>query len=194
MGIGKFKDITKLNFKLLHQYLNDAKPQINLGGDGDKLMISIKPKSMSGLRFNKFLIELPSAFANQRIRTTRFSWFEQNNEIKNLDQEEFSFKVGQNGYIDLYQILSGLSFFDALDNESFPLSRSYQVIIQTNHQGFNWSKYLDRNKIKVEIMNNVTGKIVTDNSVNLITKTKTDFGIKSVISSPKFLRISFVIF
>ena len=150
IGIGKFKDITKINLKLLKQYLNDAKPHIILGGDGDKLLISIKPNSMSGLRFNKFLIELPSAFANQRIRTTRFSWFEQNNKIKNLDQEEFSFKVGQNGYIDLYQILSGLSFFDALDNESFPLSRSYQVIIQANHQGFNWSKYLDRKKIEVE--------------------------------------------
>ena len=139
MGIGKFKDITKLNFKLLQQYLNDAKPQINLGGDGDKLLISIKPKSMSRLRFNKFLIELPSAFANQRIRTTRFSWFEQNNEIKNIDQEELTVKVGQNGYIDLHQTLSGLNFFDALDNESFPLSRSYQVIIQANHKELNWS-------------------------------------------------------
>jgi len=188
IGIGKFKDITKLNFKLLKQYLNDAKPQINLRGDGDKLLISIKPNSMSGLRFNKFLIKLPSVFSEQRLRTTRFSWFEQNNGIKNLDQEEFTVNVTHDGYINLHQIMSGHSFFDALDNESFPLGRSYQVFIQANHQGFNWSKYLDRKKIEVEIMNTVTGKIVADNSVNIITKTETDFISKSLIPSSKPLK------
>jgi len=175
IGAGKFKDITKTNFKLLKQYLNDAKPQINLRGEGDKLLISLKPKSMSGLRVKKLLIQLPSTFANQILRLTRLSWFEPEKDIINSDRVEVMVKVGPEGQIDLHKSLSELSFFDALDNESLPLSRKYQIIIQANHPTFDWSKYLIKNKIEVEYLNLVTGKIVEENSVNLIGTTESSF-------------------
>jgi len=173
--IGKFKDITKTNFKLLKQYLNDANPQINLRGEGEKLLISLEPNSMSGLRVKKFLIQLPLRFANQNLKLTRLSWFEQNNEIKNLDQVELTVKVGQNGQIDLHQTLSGLSFFDALDNESYPLSRKYQMILQANHPSLDWSKFLVKNNIEVEFLNLVTGKIVEGESMNSFGTTESSY-------------------
>ena len=175
IGIGIFKDITKTNFKLLKQYLNDAKPQINLSGKEGKLLISLKPKSMSGLRVKKFLIQLPSTFANQSLRLTRLSWFEPKKDIINSDRVEVMVKVGPKGQIDLHKSLSELSFFDALDNESLPLRRNYQIIIQANHPSLDWSKYLVKNKIEVEFLNLVTGKIVEENSVNLIGTTESSF-------------------
>ena len=152
IGIGKFKDITRTNFKLLKQYLNDAKPQINLSGKEGKLLISLKPKSMSGLRVKKFLIQLPSTFANQSLRLTRLSWFEPKKDIINSNRVEVMVRVGPKGQIDLHKSLSELSFFDALDNESLPLSRKYQIIIQANHPSLDWSKYLVKNKIEVEFL------------------------------------------
>jgi len=175
IGIGIFKDITKTNFKLLKQYLNDAKPQINLSGKEGKLLISLKPKSMSGLRVKKFLIQLPSTFANQSLRLTRLSWFEPKKDITNSDRVEAMVKVGPKGQIDLNKTLSELSFFDALDSESLPLRRNYQIIIQANHPSLDWSKYLVKNKIEVEFLNLVTGKIVEENSVNLIGTTESSF-------------------
>ena len=175
IGIGIFKDITKTNFKLLKQYLNDAKPQINLSGKDGKLLISLKPKSMSGLRVKKFLIQLPSTFANQSLRLTRLSWFEPKKDIINSDRVEAMVKVGPKGQIDLHKTLSELSFFDALDSESLPLRRNYQIIIQANHPSLDWSKYLVKNKIDVEFLNLVTGKIVEENSVNLIGTTESSF-------------------
>ena len=175
IGIGIFKDITKTNFKLLKQYLNDAKPQINLSGKEGKLLISLKPKSMSGLRVKKFLIQLPSTFANQSLRLTRLSWFEPKKDIINSDRVEVMVKVGPKGQIDLHKTLSELSFFDALDNESLPLSRNYQIIIQANHPNLDWSKYLVKKNIEVEFLNLVTGKIVEENSVNLIGTTESSF-------------------
>jgi len=185
IGIGKFKDITRTNFKLLKQYLNDTKPQINLRGEGDKLLISLKPESMSGLRIKKFLIQLPSTFANQSLRLTRLSWFEPKKDIINSDRVEVMVKVGPKGQIDLHKTLSELSFFDALDNESLPLSRKYQIIIQANHPNLDWSKYLIKNKIEVEFLNIVTGKIVAENSVNLIGTIESSFTPQLARLSPK---------
>ena len=175
IGIGIFKDITKTNFKLLKQYLNDAKPQINLSGKEGKLLISLKPNSMSGLRIKKFLIQLPSTFANQSLRLTRLSWFEPKKDIINSDRAEAMVKVGPKGQIDLHKTLSELSFFDALDSESLPLRRNYQIIIEANHPSLDWSKHLVKNKIEVEFLNLVTGKIVEENSVNLIGTTESSF-------------------
>ncbi len=189
IGIGIFKDITKTNFKLLKQYLNDAKPQINLSGKEGKLLISLKPKSMSGLRVKKFLIQLPSTFANQSLRLTRLSWFEPKKDIINSDRVEAMVKVGPKGQIDLHKTLSELSFFDALDSESLPLSRNYQIIIQANHPSLDWSKYLVKNKIEVEFLNLVTGKIVEENSVNLIGTTESSFTPLLVQLTPKTQKI-----
>ena len=189
IGIGIFKDITKTNFKLLKQYLNDAKPQINLSGKEGKLLISLKPKSMSGLRVKKFLIQLPSTFANQSLRLTRLSWFEPKKDIINSDRVEAMVKVGPKGQIDLHKTLSELSFFDALDSESLPLSRNYQIIIQANHPSLDWSKYLVENKIEVEFLNLVTGKIVEENSVNLIGTTESSFTPLLVQLTPKTQKI-----
>jgi hypothetical protein len=185
-GIGEFKDITKTNFKLLKQYLNDAKPQINLSGKEGKLLISLKPKSMSGLKIKKFLIQLPSTFANQSLRLTQLSWFEPNKTIINTDLVEVMVKVGPKAQIDLQKTLSEVSFFDALDNESLPLSRNYQIIIQANHPNLDWSKYLVKKNIEVEFLNLVTGKVVTENSVNLIgTRKESSFTPPSARLFPK---------
>ena len=176
LGIGKFKDITKVNFKLLKGYLNNAKPQIDIRGEGEKLLISLKPNSMSGLRINKFLIQLPSAFANRSLKLNRFSWFGLNKASIISDEIEVMVKIGAKGQINLQKTLSEIRFFDALDNESLPLSRNYQIIIQANDPSLDWSKHLVRNKIEVEFLNLVTGKIVSENSVNLIgTSTESSF-------------------
>ena len=160
LGIRKFKNITKTNFKILKQYLNNSKPQINLRGEGEKLLISLEPNSMSGLRVKKFLLQIPLKFANQNLKLVRQSWFEQNDEIQNFDQVELTAKVGPNGQIDLHETLSGLSFFDALDHESYPSNRKYQMILQAIHPSLDWKKFLVKNNYEVEFLNLVTGKIV----------------------------------
>jgi len=168
LGIGEFKDITKINFKILKQYLNDAKPQIKLRGEGDKLLISIKPNSMSALKVKKFLIKLPQSFANQNLRLTQLSWFTPNKKIIIPDSVDVMVKVGAQAQIDLQKTLSEIHFFDALDDESLPLNRKYQIIIHANHPNLDWGEYLHKKKIEVEFLNLVTDKTVIGNSFNLI--------------------------
>ena len=43
MGMGEFKDITKANIEILKKYLNDAKPEIKMSGEGNKIKITINP-------------------------------------------------------------------------------------------------------------------------------------------------------
>jgi hypothetical protein len=126
----------------------------------------------------KLLIQLPSTFANRSLRLTRLSWFEANKAIKNSDVVEAMVKVGPKAQIDLQTTLSEVSFIDALDNESLPLRRNYQIIIEANDPSLDWSKHLVRNKIEVEFLNIVTGKISIKNPLRIYKRFTTWVGSK----------------
>ena len=171
VGIGEFKDITKKNFSILKQYLKNSKPQINLTGKGDKLLISIEPKSMSGLAVKKLLFQLPLIFANRTLKFTRHSWFESNKKIMDPETEEFLVQVSPTGQVSLNKALYGSIFFDGLDRNSLPLKREYKILLNINQSGFEWEKYLTKKNFEIGLLNQVTGELLTNNTLRISDKT-----------------------
>ena len=49
-------------------------------------------------------------------------------ELDDPKSQEVMVKIGAKGQINLQKTLSEIRFFDALDNESLPLRRNYQII------------------------------------------------------------------
>ncbi|MDX2470398.1 MAG: right-handed parallel beta-helix repeat-containing protein [SAR324 cluster bacterium] len=170
VGIGKYKDITKTNFDILSKYLLEAKPEVEIAAQGNRLFMSFKPQAMAELKITSLKIQLPLQFASSQIKINQHSWVASKNQKDHANWSQVTLSVDQSGQVDVSPAMAKLTFFDGLDFNSYIAPRTYQILLEAKQNSFDWGSHLEQAQFAA--LNQVTGQKISNKQIKVTAKLK----------------------